>query len=116
MELKRAFGRRIKTLRELKGFTQAELATRIERSTDAVSMIERGKNWATVETIELLAAALDVQATELLDDLAQVSETAASDPSTMAKHLLKQLRPRDLEVAVAMLRTMVENSPKRRTT
>lgn len=114
MELKRAFGRRIKTLRELKGFTQAELAARIERSSDAVSMIERGRIWATVETIELLAKALDVQATELLDDLAQVSETNVADPSTVAKHLLKQLRPRDLEIAVAMLRTMVENTPRRR--
>lgn len=110
MELKRLFGRRIKTLREARGLTQADLATLLDRSVDAVSMIERGKNWPSSATIEAIATALQVPLCDLFDDLTGAGQETASDQIAVARQLLKQLNERDLEIAVSLLRAMTVDS------
>ena len=114
MELKEAFGRRIKTLRELRGLTQNDLAAALERSVDGVSMIERGKNWPSIPTVERLAEALGVSTTELFDDLNAGDAKGSTDLFAVAKDLMKKLSQRDLEVAVAMLEALAKKSTGRR--
>ena len=59
-ELKRRYGRRVQELREAKGLTQEQLATRIARSVDTLSNIERGVNATRIETAFALASQLGV--------------------------------------------------------
>ncbi len=66
-ELKRAFGRRVQSLREGAGLTQERLADRIGRSVDTISNIERGANSTRVETAARLAEVLEVALSELFE-------------------------------------------------
>src|SRR5215470_1535237 len=55
------FGAQLKTLREVAGFTQEELATIAGLSVHAVSALERGeRRRPQVETVRALSAALDL--------------------------------------------------------
>lgn len=107
MDLKKAFGRRIKTLRDYRGWTQNELAERLGRSVDAVSMIERGKNWPSVQTVEHLATALEISTSDLFDDLARGDVKAPTDNVIIAKEMVSQLSVDDLPLAIAMLETLL---------
>ncbi len=57
----------MRRLRAERGLSQEELAHRAGVNRNYVGMIEREENAATVDTMEQLAAALDVDATDLID-------------------------------------------------
>lgn len=110
MELKQALGRRIKTLRELRGLTQNDFAAELDRSVDAVSMIERGLNWPSIATVERMAPALNVSTTELFNDLGTTGPTNGQDLVVVARELLAKLGQPELEVAVATLEALARKS------
>lgn len=58
--LKNIFGTNVRTLRKLRGFSQAELAERADLSTDMLGRIERGQASSSFDTVEALARALTV--------------------------------------------------------
>jgi transcriptional regulator with XRE-family HTH domain len=60
------FGRRVRALRKLRGFTQEELGERSNVSGKLVGQIERGEGNPTLEVIADLAAALLVEPAALL--------------------------------------------------
>lgn len=60
------FGRRVRALRRLRGFTQEELGERSDVSGKLVGQIERGDGNPTLEVIAGLAAALSVEPAALL--------------------------------------------------
>jgi transcriptional regulator with XRE-family HTH domain len=53
-------GRRMREIREQRGYSQRDLANRAGLSTNAISRIERGENSPTVSSLHQLATALDV--------------------------------------------------------
>ena len=59
-------GAAIRSLREIKGMTQEELAARIHVSAKAVSKWETGKGFPDVSLLEPLATALGLSVIELL--------------------------------------------------
>lgn len=61
------FANKIKALRKARNMTQFELAEAIERSTETVSQIERGKFFPSFETLGLLSQALQVSIKDLFD-------------------------------------------------
>jgi transcriptional regulator with XRE-family HTH domain len=63
--LRKLFGRRLRDLRTQKGFNQLYLATLADVSEDFLSLVERGINAPSFETIEALAAALETDVTAL---------------------------------------------------
>ena len=63
----REFGHRIRELRKAKGWSQEQMATPLEMSVDAVSSIERGKNFASIETLLAIARTLEVRLVDLFD-------------------------------------------------
>lgn len=65
--LKKQFGRRLRQLRRYKDFTQEQLAQAIGVSADQISNIERGINGPSFETLEKLAATLEVSVRDLFD-------------------------------------------------
>ncbi len=58
--IKKLFGLRIKELREQKGLNQEQLAELIDFESRHLSRIETGKSFTTIENIEKIASALNV--------------------------------------------------------
>jgi transcriptional regulator with XRE-family HTH domain len=60
-------GKRIRALREAKGLTQEELATRAQLDAKHIQTIEAGKTNTTVASLVGIAAALDGRLTDLFE-------------------------------------------------
>jgi transcriptional regulator with XRE-family HTH domain len=69
-DLKRQIGRQIAKARLGRGYTQERLAELTGRSVEAISNLERGKSFPSVETLEGLSQSLGVPLRELFDDRA----------------------------------------------
>ena len=67
MTLRRILARNLKRLRRERGLTQEELADLAGLNRNYVGMIERQENAASVDTVEALAAALQIKAVQLLE-------------------------------------------------
>lgn len=66
-DFKRKFGDRVRQLREQKGFTKTSLADIMGIERQDVYKIERGIRNATLETIFMIAAALEISPADLFD-------------------------------------------------
>lgn len=60
-----AFGKRIATIRRTQQLTQEQLADNTGLASDTIRAIERGRRWARLTTLHILAKGLGVR----LDDL-----------------------------------------------
>jgi transcriptional regulator with XRE-family HTH domain len=67
MSLRRIVARNLKRLRRERGLSQEQLADLAGFNRNYIGMIERQENAATVDTLEALAKALQVQAVQLLE-------------------------------------------------
>ena len=65
MKLRAVVARNLRVMRKQKGFTQEELAFRAGINRNYVGQIEREEKSPTVDTIELLAIALNSKVVEL---------------------------------------------------
>lgn len=65
MDIKKAFGEKVKRLRNKRKLTQEQLAEIIEMSPKNLSKIEVGASFVSSETLDKLLVALDVTAEEL---------------------------------------------------
>jgi transcriptional regulator with XRE-family HTH domain len=65
MTIKKELGKKIKRIRILRGYTQEKLSELADISQRALSKIEIGENFVTVETLDKLLIALDITAEEL---------------------------------------------------
>ena len=63
------FGEMVRQRREALELSQEELASRAGLHRTAITMIERAKRSSTLETIEKLALALQIQPSELIPDI-----------------------------------------------
>lgn len=66
-ELTKKVGHRIRSERELSGYTLGELATQIGMSESNLSRIERGERSIDIELIDKVAQALDIRTHTLMD-------------------------------------------------
>lgn len=74
MELREVFARNLKALRLAKGLSQEELAHQANIDRTYVSSLERGVYGASVDVMEKVARALDVDAADLLRPPAALSK------------------------------------------
>lgn len=65
-EINIKFGKRVIELRKTKGITQEELAYRCDIQRSYMGVIERGEKSVTLNTIEKIAAGLDISIIELM--------------------------------------------------
>ena len=65
--LKRRFGRRLKSLRTGKGLTQEQLADATELSIESISNMERGIFGPRFDNLQKIASALNVDVMDLFD-------------------------------------------------
>jgi transcriptional regulator with XRE-family HTH domain len=114
MSLQQRFAARVKEIRRQRGLTQQQLAERIERSTNAVSALERGVSLPTFATLERLAEVLKVPVREFFD--ADVVETDHKREALIMalKMSARALNLDDLALAVAILDLMAKRDGDRR--
>jgi transcriptional regulator with XRE-family HTH domain len=93
-------GARLRARREGLGWSQAELAERIDISANYVSVLERGLKLPTLDTLVALAQALNVPASELLGE--PQSDPWLEEVVTVAATMPRSLRP----VALVVLRAI----------
>jgi transcriptional regulator with XRE-family HTH domain len=67
MSLRRIVARNLKRLRKERGLSQEELADLAGLNRNYIGMIERQENAATVDTLEALAKALEIEPARLFD-------------------------------------------------
>ena len=106
-------GLRVSQFRKRRGLTQAQLAELTERSVDAISSLERGKNIPSLQTVRRLAHVLNVPVQELLDE----SDDRVSPKRVRMLAILadaaRSLSDADLELAVEQV-TALSRIRKRR--
>jgi transcriptional regulator with XRE-family HTH domain len=68
-EFAKEFGRKVRAARISRGLSQEELGFRAHLHRTAISFIERAQRSATLETIEKLAIALEVEPAQLMPKL-----------------------------------------------
>ncbi len=66
MNYAKAFGRRLKSVREAAGLTQEKVAERAHTDAKYMSALENGRSSPTLDTIMALAKALNVRANDLV--------------------------------------------------
>src|SRR5712664_1224735 len=66
-QMAKALARNVRRLRKEKGWTQDELAAKVQAEQTAVSLIENSRANPTLETLEALAASLGVKLIDLFD-------------------------------------------------
>lgn len=104
MTKRELFGTRIKSLREARGWTQEDLAGRMDISSNHLSSIERGKENPTFDTLVKFSDALKVEMWELFDFGHEVS---LGELREVMNKFTKEMDEEKLRLAVRVLRAMV---------
>ncbi|MGE4280234.1 MAG: helix-turn-helix domain-containing protein [Magnetospirillum sp.] len=106
--LKQAVGQNVRTARLACGLTQEDLAERVNRTTETVSNIERGKNPPSLETLHDIAAALGCSLDVLVLGAGRPISPARLRNEARLTHMLHTFSDSDLETALQMLEVFAQ--------
>ena len=67
MDNKKKLGKRIKELRKQRGLTQEQVAEKIQLEQNTISIIESGRNFPTLVTLEKIANVLQVELSDFFN-------------------------------------------------
>jgi transcriptional regulator with XRE-family HTH domain len=101
--LKRQFGERIRSLRELRSWQLEDLAERVGKSAPTISRIENGKQNLTMVDILLIAQALEIAPSALFGDGIGVG---SGEPLHTAKRSAQRCAKRSKET-IQLLNSLV---------
>lgn len=106
-------GSRIKKFRKLAGLTQAQLAEKANMSRSYIADIERDRYNPSIETLQTISAALNVEVTKLLED----SETPyyylnSKDERDIARDLEKMMNDLETKEAIAFYGEPLDDEDK----
>ena len=104
-------GIRVRTLRNLRGYTQDRLSEKIDRAVSAVSAIERGETRPKFETLVRLSEALEVPLAELFNFEGAEKEPARVIYLTTLSVIAKSLPTEDLIVAAELVKMLAMARP-----
>tara|TARA_E500000305_G_scaffold110195_1_gene117393 strand:- start:41 stop:382 length:342 start_codon:yes stop_codon:yes gene_type:complete len=108
MGLEHSVGLRIRAFRKQQGLTQEQLAERIERTSDAISQLERGINLPGFDTLERLSEALDVPIAAFFESFGESGEGNKHRQRLIAELLasVARLSDQDLDRLLNVVRTI----------
>lgn len=108
LTLKASIGARVRAARTRRKLTQQQVADQIERTTEAVSNIERGVSLPGIDTLERLSEVLEVPLKEFFDEAGYFRQLTRRRFNLEAKlrETCRKLRDEDLELAVAIVEVM----------
>ena len=107
--LRRQVGSFIRFHRERAGLSQAELGDKVGKALETIGRIERGKISPSLDTLEAIATALDVEVREFFGAGSVAAKTRKDDPLSKLLDRVVALSDDDLEwanklIALAMSR------------
>lgn len=109
-ELKSAIGFRVQAARKAAGISQEELAARIERHKDSVSLIERGETMPTLPMLLAISEAVETSLQELLPS--ETKRAAQSKRRTKLEveimHLVRRVPEKRLHIAKEQLELLLK--------
>ena len=109
MESLSAIGARVRTLRKRRGLTQAELAGRIGRSTEALSVLERGRSTPTLPVLGRLSEELAVPLRDFFAPAGQDGQgPEAAAAFTALVDCARLLPPGDLGLSARIVAVIAE--------
>ena len=96
MDNKKKLGLKIKELRKRKGLTQEQLAELINMEQNSISVIESGRNFPTVGTLEKIAQILEVNLSDFfnydyIDDIETIKASTKDIIRKMDDNQIRQL-------------------------
>ena len=96
MDNKKKLGLKIKELRKRKGFTQEQLAELINMEQNSISVIESGRNFPTLWTLEKIAQILEVNLSDFfnydyIDDIETIKASTKDIIRKMDDNQIRQL-------------------------
>lgn len=96
MDNKKKLGKRIKELRKNAGLTQEQVAEQIEMEQNTISVIESGRNFPTLVTLEKIANVLNVELSDFFvydyfEDIENIRENIQSRLSHMNDTKIRQM-------------------------
>lgn len=115
MDLKKLIGLKIKSARKQRGWTQAQLADRLDKAVETISHIERGATYTSLQTLEETAKLLGKPLVFFFEGAERVRNlrTSQAEAQERAIALIADLSERDLHPIIAMLEATVRKSSKR---
>lgn len=109
--LQRNIAAAMKRLRRLNGLSQGQIARRVGVSVAFISMIEQKRRIPSLDTLALIAAALDVRAIDLLGD----AGNARIDQNEVdVVRMIRDVRPGMRQVALDVLAVMTRGRIRKR--
>ena len=109
--LKKVLGLRIRAARQRSGFTQEELASRVARTPESISNIERGLQSPSIETVAELARVLGMPIAEFFEDWPRAEPELSIERIVLESRLrevARLLSDRDLAIAVIQASAFLE--------
>lgn len=96
MDNRKKLGKRIKELRKNKGFTQEQLAELIDMEQNTISVIESGRNFPTLVTLEKIANVLNCELADFFnydyfEDIEFIKQYAQKELETMNETQLRTI-------------------------
>jgi transcriptional regulator with XRE-family HTH domain len=96
MDNKKKLGKRIQELRKKKGYTQEKVAELISMEQNTISVIESGRNFPTLATLEKIANVLDVELSDFfiydyLDDIDVLKVRTQTKINSMDENQIRKL-------------------------
>lgn len=104
MDVKALLGRRIRSLRNMKGWTQQELGEQADVNYKFVGEIERGQQNPSFAVLVKIAAALEVELPELFRF--ESEELSRKEVEREIAHIVKSIRDEDLRRMLSVLRVL----------
>ena len=102
---KKLLGVRIKELRKTRGLSQEQLSEKIDIDPKHLSRIESGRSFPSLDTLEKLANALQVEIKDFFEFAHEAKNTR--ELKEMISNLLKEVDDERLRLAVKVLRALV---------
>lgn len=108
MSIKKDLGKKIKRMRQNRGFTQEQLAEAVEISQRTLSGIEIGENFVTADTLDKIMSALDTTSDELfavehLKSSSELIKEISSDIKKFSKD------PEKLEILYKVTKSLLKD-------
>ena len=95
----------VRDARKQAGLTQAELAEKIDISTNAVAKLENNLMTVSLQTLVHIANTLHLDFNQLLSNAPSPGETSAQD--RLLSGLLEELSPRDKDFLIHIIRGLI---------
>ncbi len=112
--LKSHIGSKLRLARQKDGLTQEQLGAKIHKSTEAISNIERGNAFTSIETLDKFAQALNVPLIYFFEDYDRKSRRGRqkSEARLALVNAIGELTDRDIPIVAELVESLKQHRRK----